>query len=99
MSTVVIFLTTVFAIVKLQFLMLRKKPNVIELMEPSAFDLTHRYNTESAENDFMMAVSVERHQKGARMDPRYVQFVATLITSTADSFEEIYVPMKPCTDQ
>ena len=89
--------TGMFALLKLQYLLMRKSPDVVEVVDINAFDVSDRYNT--ATNDFMMAVSVERHQKGTLMDPRYVQWVATLITSSPDSFDEIYVPMKPCTDE
>ena len=49
---------------------MRKKPDVVEFIDSEYFDITEKYNTE--ENEFMMAVSVERHKMGARMDLRYV---------------------------
>ena len=69
-SILMMILSTLFAILKLQFLLMRKKPNVVEYVEASAFDYTEIYNV--AENEFMMAISVERFGTGARMDPRYV---------------------------
>ena len=69
----------------------------MEFVDSSYYGIDEPYHI-GTDNEFMMAVSVERHKKGARMDPRYVQWVATLITSTPDSFTEIYVPMKPCTE-
>ena len=62
---------TLFALLKLQFLLIRKSPDVISVVEASHFDSTETtYNI--AENDFMTAISVDHYDKGARMDPRYV---------------------------
>ena len=69
-SILVMSLTTLFALLKLQFLLMRKSPDVVEYIKASAFDYTDIYNT--AENDFMMAISVENYYKGATMDPRYI---------------------------
>ena len=46
----------------------------------------------------MMAATVLDTDEVVKLDPRYVQLVATLTKSTPDSYEELYVPMKPCTD-
>ena len=96
-SIMIMIVTGLFAALKLQYMLMRKSPDVVEVVESKHFDLSDKFNT--ASNDFMMAVSAERHQKGARMDPRYVQWVVTLIKSTPDVFESIYIPMQPCTDE
>ena len=96
-SIMIMVVTGLFAVLKLQYMLMRKSPDVVEVVDITAFDLSDKFDT--AQDDFMMAVSAERHQKGARMDPRYVQWVVTLIKSTPDSFESIYVPMQPCTDE
>ena len=70
MSILMIFMATLFALLKLQFLLMRKSPDVVKFVDESAFDYTDVYNFD--ENDFMMAISVELFAVGARMDPRYV---------------------------
>ena len=51
----VIIVTTIFALLKLQILLMRKNPSVTQFVEKDAFDYTDKYNI--AENEFMMAVS------------------------------------------
>ena len=70
-SILTMSVATLFALLKLQFLLIRKSPDVISVVEASHFDSTETtYNI--AENDFMTAISVDHYDKGARMDPRYV---------------------------
>ena len=69
----------------------RSRPEVVKFVENDFFDTSELYNL--ADEDFMFAVSVEHYKDGIKMDPRYVKWVATLISSTPDSYEEIYMPM------
>ena len=90
-SIIVIGLTTLFALLKLQFMLARSQPAVVKSVENNFFDTSERYNL--ADEDFMFAVSLEHYKEGIKMNPRYVKWVASLITSTPDSYEEIYMPM------
>ena len=54
----VICVTTLFALLKFQHLLMHKNPSVTENVESDAFDNTDSYNI--AENEFMMAVNFER---------------------------------------
>ena len=57
----VICVTTLFALLKFQHLLMRKNPSVSENVESGAFDHTDPYNI--ADNEFMMAVSFEKWDK------------------------------------
>lgn len=70
MSIIVMYMTTLFALLKLQHLLMRKNPSIVTNVEAYAFDHTDKYNL--VENDFMMAVTVRDYDSKARMDPRYV---------------------------
>ena len=96
-SLAIMGITVMFALLKLQFMLMRKQPEVNEFVEPEFFSPSDSYKLH--EEDFMMAISMENYLKGERMDPRYIQFVATLISKNEESFLERYVPMKPCTDE
>ena len=50
-------LTSGYALIKLQFMLLRKRPDVIEFVEEDAFDESVKYHTNT--NGFMIAVSAE----------------------------------------
>ena len=57
-------MTTLFALLKLQHLLMRKNPSVTENVESDALDLTDSFNI--AENEFMMAVALgEQGKTGA----------------------------------
>ena len=49
-SIIIISLTATFAIVKLQFMLMRKRPDVFEIAQQNPYDEFYRYNI--AENDF-----------------------------------------------
>ena len=86
----------IFALLKLEHLLLRINPHIVQKVKENVFDNTDKFNL--AENDFMMAVTVERYDGSSAMDPRYIQPIATLVRSMPDSYEEFITPMKPCTD-
>ena len=79
-------LTGGYALIKLQFMLLRKRPDVIKFVETDAFDDTVRYQTKN--NDFMIAVSAENWYLGPRVDPRYIQFIISYNYSTLESSQE-----------
>lgn len=56
---------------------MRKRPEVVEFIEDDFFSPKDVYSLN--DEDFMMAISVENHSGGARMDPRYIQLVTTLV--------------------
>ena len=69
-SIVIMLLTAGYALIKLQFMLLRKRPDVIKFVETDAFDETVKFKTN--ENDFMIAASAENWLYGPRVDPRYL---------------------------
>ena len=77
-------------------MLLRSSPDVTEVVAFDVFDSSHVFNVE--DEDFMFAVSVEHYENGIKMDPRYVKWVAILITSTPDSFEKVFMPMSTCSE-
>ena len=77
-------------------MLLRSSPDVTELVTFDVFDSSHIYNVE--DEDFMFAVSVEHYENGIKMDPRYVKWVANLISSTPDSFSVEHLPMSTCSE-
>ena len=74
-SMIIIFLTSGFALLKLQHMLLKKRPDVVQFTEEGAFDESTKYSL--TDSDFIVAVSVEHWVKGATVDPRYIQFAMT----------------------
>ena len=63
-------LTTIFALLKLQFMFLRKSPTVISFVDEQGVDPSEGYSI--AANDFMLAFSVANFDEGAKTDSRYI---------------------------
>ena len=75
-----------FALVKLQVILLRKRPDVFTNIDDEAYSEEDRFNLK--QNGFMVALSLENFSEGAKMDPRYVQFLSTLVfMGPGDDFE------------
>ena len=66
-SMLIVFMTTIFALLKLQKMLLRKRPDVVSFVDEQAFDSTMRYSL--SENDFAIAFSVESWVDGPKNDP------------------------------
>ena len=69
-SLAVMTLTMLFAFLKLQFMLLRKNPNVMMFEDEEGTDPSMRYNI--IDNDFMMAFSASSWDNGARADSYYI---------------------------
>ena len=69
-SIIVMALATMFALLKLEFMLLRDRPDVVSFIDDNFFDDSEVYNT--AREDFGFAISAERYMAGLRIDPRYV---------------------------
>ena len=69
-SIIFIGLTSLFALFKLQFMLMRSRPEVVKFVNDDFFDSSDRFKL--ADEEFMFAVSVEHYYTGIRMDPRYV---------------------------
>ena len=78
-------------------MLLRSRPDIVSFVDDGFFDETEIYNT--AYNDFAFAISAERYQRGLKIDPKYVQFVVTLVVATDDSYTEKHLPMTQCTEK
>ena len=76
-SIIVIGLTSLFALLKLQFMLMRSSPDVNKFVNDDFFDISDRFKLDDEE--FMFAVSVEHYYTGIRTDPRYVKWVAEFI--------------------
>ena len=57
MSMLIMFMTIIFALLKLQKMLLRERPDVVSFVDEAAFDSNMRYSL--SDNDFMIAFSVE----------------------------------------
>ena len=57
MSMLIVCLTAGFTLLKLQHMLLRKRPDVAQLLEEEAFDESTEYSL--TENDFIVAMSIE----------------------------------------
>ena len=68
-SIIIMCLTTIFSLIRLQHMLVRKNPAVVIIKQPDVFDATERYNI--ADEDFMFAVSLEHWTDGPKMDLRY----------------------------
>ena len=95
-SLLVAFSTYVFAMHKLQHMLVRKNPlittNIVEFaVEPSEF-------LDTTDEEFMMAFALSRFDNGAILaDPRYVKWVARLWNVVGQDFEYEYIPLHLCT--
>ena len=63
-SIIVIGLTSLFALIKLQFMLTRSSPEVVQFVNDDAFDFSDRFKLDDEE--FMFAVSVEKYYAGIR---------------------------------
>ena len=97
LSIAIMYVTLIFAALKFMHLMQRHNPGVNAYVEYDAFnDLT--YNT--AESDFVMAVSVEDYVTGeVKQDPRFVKWFAELYRVEDGVSESKEFPMHICTDE
>ena len=71
-----------FALVKLQVILLRKRPDVFTNIDAEAYSEEDRFNLK--QNGFMVALSLENFSEGAKIDPSYVQFLSTLVFMDPD---------------
>ena len=62
-------LTTMYALLKLQFMFLRKSPTIISFVDEQGVDPSEGYDI--ADNDFMLAFSASHFTEGAKTDSRY----------------------------
>ena len=74
MSILIMGMTSIFALLKLQKLFQRTRPDVVSFTDEQAFDATFRYSVR--DNGVMFAVSIENYLEGAKNDPRHIQWVA-----------------------
>lgn len=93
-SILILMLTVMFGILKLEHLVLRKNPSlIISPKDLNEDDFNDKYNT--AENNFMMAFAAEDFLTGRSLgDPRYIKWYVSFYNSTFFEFNE----MHPCTD-
>ena len=96
MSVSLMMVTILFAIQKLQVMLLRKRPDIIVFTDDAGTDSSLKFNV--VDQDFMMAFSASQWDKGARTDSRYIQWLTTVVTATKDSYTEVNYPMHRCTD-
>ena len=93
MSMAIICLTLIYALLKLQHMLLFKNPDIIEFTDLTAHDASKKYSL--TDNDFIAAISVENWTAGPRVDPRYIQFVMANDVGTEDGkITTTYYPMK-----
>ena len=52
---------------------------------------------DTTQDDFMMAFALEDYFKGARSDPRYVQWLARKIVQVEDVWNITFYPLQQCT--
>ena len=69
-SMVVMFMTFGFALLKLQRLLLRKRPDLVKYIDKEAFENTEKFSIR--DNDFMVAASLESWVTGSVSDPRHI---------------------------
>ena len=81
-SILIMGMTSIFALLKLQKLMLRKQPDIVSFTDEQAFDATFRYSVR--DNGVMFAVSLEHYLEGAKNDPRHIQWVGSHATQSIE---------------
>ena len=64
------FPTFLFALLKLQFMLLKRRPDVIEFVDEAGTDA--KMNFSITENDFMMAFSAKAFLGETKADSRYI---------------------------
>ena len=95
MSTVFLYST-----LKLQFMLLRKRPEVISFVDEEGVPPDLKYKIRDV--PFKMAFSVKNWFSGQKNDPRYVQWVLTHIINDPDAvpvFKETNYPTHVCTEE
>ena len=84
-----------FAVLKIQHLLIRKNPAITEFTDTSA--IKNEDTFEISENEgFQVAVGLKNYKKGMRNDPRYVQWVARSYKQTGPNEDQIFYPMHVC---
>lgn len=98
MTILIVYVTFVFASLKLMHLLSHHNPQVNESVEIDAFGPDYIYET--ATGDFMLAVAVEDYLTGEiKHDPRFVKWFAEHIDSVNGVSTSTEVPMHICTEE
>ena len=70
MSISIMFILTLFGIMKLQHWMMRKNPSVVTVQDENGLEESFKLNT--GEGDWMVAATASHWRYGARIDTQYV---------------------------
>ena len=98
MSMMIMFLTLAYALLKLQHMLQKKNPDIIQFTDETAIDMSTKYSL--TDHDFIAAISVENWRVGPTVDPRYVHFAMANVVGTEDGkFSNTFYPMKKCTNE
>ena len=97
LSLIILSVTFMFAIMKIQDLLMRKNPNITTFVDPNAFTQADTFNT--GEEGFQIAVALNNYGKDAVEQARYIKFVARKMIQNGDDWTVTYYPLHPCTDE
>ena len=96
MTIMILSLTLLFGLMKLQHLFLRKNPLINTNSEPLADDAVFETNS----SDLMIAVTAENYFTGAGLsNPRYVRYNTGIWKKINGVLETLWYPMHKCTAQ
>ena len=95
-SLLIMYLTFVFALLKLQKFASRSTPSVNQFVKRDAFEETDVF--ESAKEGFMMAFALTDYVTGeVKEDPRFIKWFAEYSTVTDGKKQSREVPIASCT--
>ena len=98
-SLVIMYVTFLFALLKLQHLLSKHNPTVNTFTEHAAFGESDVWTGEE-NNDFMMAFTVVDYESGeVRDDLSFVKWFAHLWIVVDGEASLVEIPMNPCSDE
>mmetsp|Transcript_6014 Transcript_6014/g.7260 ORF Transcript_6014/g.7260 Transcript_6014/m.7260 type:complete len:110 (+) Transcript_6014:152-481(+) len=96
MSLLILYVTLLFAALKLRHLLERHNPNISTVVHFNALEKDEEFDT--TQDSFMMAFAIVDFFDGSLSDPRYIKWVARFNTMDNGDYSTQYVPMEPCKD-
>mmetsp|Transcript_31687 Transcript_31687/g.41960 ORF Transcript_31687/g.41960 Transcript_31687/m.41960 type:complete len:159 (-) Transcript_31687:1820-2296(-) len=98
LSLIIMYITFLFAALKLEHLMTRHNPAVNVFVDKDAMDDSDIW--EGADSDFAMAFTVIDYITGEpKEDPKFVEWAAEYFIADVDGSRSKLVPIRRCTDE